>query len=524
MAAIQTLAQASRFRKSSVNTPSQIESYCQGKPAPLRPRRGVIVLYGYGTSVRVERGHLIVEDGVGSDRYKGKFPRVGHGIERLVMIGADGVVSLAAIRWLADQKASFVMLERDGSVLATTAPARPSDIRLRRAQALAYQTGAAFRISRELIDRKLAGQQRVALELRDRETSENIKRVRSELAEVDSIDAIRLVESRAAKVYWKAWRSAALTFPDKELLHVPEHWRSFGSRASALTGSSRLAVNPVNAVLNYLYALLEAECRLAIAALGLDPEMGVLHMDTINRDSFACDLMEPIRPDVDAYVLNWIGRQPLKRSWFFEERNGNCRLMSELTIQLAETAQTWARLVAPLAEWAVKQIAATTRVRVSAPATRLTQNHKRALSGGEFAPKSQRPATPKNVCSICENEIRDGNTQCSHCAVEVATQRIVWVAAEGRGVSHTDKAESKRSKTRKANHAAQQAWSASDKPTWLTEKFYVKKMQPLLGSLSSSVIARQLRVSRGYATEIRNGRVPHPRHWKFLAEYLAVSI
>jgi hypothetical protein len=71
---------------------------------PIRPRRGVIVLYGYGTNVRVERGHLVVEDGVGSDRYKGRFPRVGHGLERLVVVCADGVVSLSALRRLADCK------------------------------------------------------------------------------------------------------------------------------------------------------------------------------------------------------------------------------------------------------------------------------------------------------------------------------------------------------------------------------------------------------------------------------------
>jgi hypothetical protein len=52
------------------------------------------------------------------------------------------------------------------------------------------------------------------------------------------------------------------------------------------THTRRLAASPVNAILNYLYALLEAECRLAIAALGLDPEMGVLHMDTINRHKY----------------------------------------------------------------------------------------------------------------------------------------------------------------------------------------------------------------------------------------------
>jgi len=39
------------------------------------------------------------------------------------------------------------------------------------------------------------------------------------------------------------------------------------------------------AVLNYLYAILEAEARLAASELGLDPGLGVLHRDTPNRDA-----------------------------------------------------------------------------------------------------------------------------------------------------------------------------------------------------------------------------------------------
>jgi hypothetical protein len=78
------------------------------------PRHGVITLFGYGIKVYVDRGHLILEDGIGADRLYARLPRVGHGLRRLVVIGADGYVSLAALRWLADQDAAFVMLERDG--------------------------------------------------------------------------------------------------------------------------------------------------------------------------------------------------------------------------------------------------------------------------------------------------------------------------------------------------------------------------------------------------------------------------
>ena len=83
-----------------------------------------------------------------SDRSEARFARVGHGLRRLVVIGSDGFVSFAALRWLADQDAAFVMLERDGSVLAVTGPVRPSDARLRRAQALANTNGTALEISK----------------------------------------------------------------------------------------------------------------------------------------------------------------------------------------------------------------------------------------------------------------------------------------------------------------------------------------------------------------------------------------
>src|SRR5690242_10973483 len=128
----------------------------------LVPRHGVVTLFGYGIQVRVNRGHLLLEDGIGPNRRYARLPRVGHRLKRLVVIGSDGMVSLAALRWLADQDASFVMLERNGKVLATTGPVRSSDARLRRAQALAGQSGTALLIAREIIDKKLAAQANVA--------------------------------------------------------------------------------------------------------------------------------------------------------------------------------------------------------------------------------------------------------------------------------------------------------------------------------------------------------------------------
>src|SRR5205823_6038660 len=171
-------------------------------------------------------------------RRKIRLARVGHGLKRLVVIGSDGFVSLAALRWLADQNASFAMFDRHGSVLATTGPVSSSDAKLRRAQALAHVSGAALRITRELISQKLAGQEEVArIKLLDTTTADTIARFRAEVPTADSITTIRLIESQAARAYWSAWGTLPINFPKKDLRRVPEHWLRFGSRQSPLSGS-----------------------------------------------------------------------------------------------------------------------------------------------------------------------------------------------------------------------------------------------------------------------------------------------
>jgi CRISPR-associated endonuclease Cas1 len=483
-------------------------------------RHGVITLYGYGIQVRVDRGHLLLEDGIGADRRHYRLPRVGHNLKRLVLIGSDGMVSLSALRWLADQKAAFVMLERDGSVLATTGPVRPSDARLRRAQAMSSQSGAAVQIARELIDQKLAGQERVArYKLLTTQTADTISRYRAELVDADSPEAIRQVESLAAGAYWSAWHTLPITFPRKDESRVPDHWRAFGARVSPLTGSPRLAVNPPNAILNYLYAVLESESTLAASALGLDPGLGVLHVDTPARDSLACDLMELVRPEVDAFLLDWITREPLKREWFLEQRDGNCRLMAQLAIKLSETAPVWARSVAPIAEWFAGALWSRGKKPsgvVSLP-TRLTQRHKREAKGASPLPLPVSPARRENLCRGCGKIILKGSTNCAKCQIDGAIVRLVDAARIGRVAARSPEARAKHVASRRRHAAACSEWDASTQPAWLTSKLFEQQIQPLLAKIPTTTIRSAMGVSKWYAGKIRQGYRPHPRHWETLA-------
>jgi CRISPR-associated endonuclease Cas1 len=436
------------------------------------------------------------------------------------------MVSLAALRWLADQQAAFVMLERNGKVLTVTGPVRPSDARLRRAQALAYESGTALRIVRELIGQKLAGQERLAREkLCDSSVAETIAKAGSAVAKADSIPAIHLLETQGAGAYWSAWHTLPVMFPKRDTQCVPEHWRTFGTRRSPLTGSPRLAVNPPNAILNYLYAVLESEARLAAATLGLDPGLGFLHKDTPTRDSLACDLMEPIRPQVDAYLLDWISREPLRREWFCEERDGNCRLMGSFAVRLSETAPTWARAIAPIAESVVRTLWATKPkpARQLFPATRLTPGHRREAKGGPAnLPAQPGPPRPLAVCRGCGVSVKSGRNYCVSCASAVSRENLIEAAKLGRVAGHSPSARALQAEKQRRHAVELKAWNPSKQPDWLSEEVYREKVQPRLSGITVAAISSALGISQPYAAEIRAGRyLPHPRHWLTLARLVA---
>jgi len=441
------------------------------------------------------------------------------------MIGSDGFITLEALRWLAEQDASFVMLDRDGSVLVTTGPVRPSDAKLRRAQALAHSSGVALHISRELISRKLVAQEEVARnKLLDTSTADTIARFRADLPSADSFSTIRLIESQAARAYWSSWSTLPINFPKNQLPRVPAHWLRFGARVSPLTGSPRLACNPPNAILNFLYSLLEAEARLSAASLGLDPGLGVLHVDTANRDSLACDLMEPCRAAVDAYLLDWITKQLLNREWFSEQRDGNCRLLADFAARLSETAHIWRRHVAPVAEWVARALWSTIRRPDTAFATRLTQNNKRAARGSPAQSAYKRLPSQQNVCLVCGKPIDRSHRWCAECAQKNSTAALIDGARLGREIARGPQAQARRMKTKRRHDEARSRWSPSNQPLWLTEKAYIEQIQPRLSKASLSQIAAAIGVSIPYASDIRKGRRrPHPRHWHVLAKLTRIS-
>ncbi len=83
--------------------------------------------------------------------------------------------------------------------------------------------------------------------------------------------------------------------------------------------------DPVNACLSLAYTLTHHEAVRACYIAGLDPLLGFYHEPAYGRESLASDLIEPLRPRVDAWVW-WLFRERRLRAGQFHLERGACRL------------------------------------------------------------------------------------------------------------------------------------------------------------------------------------------------------
>ncbi len=497
---------------------------------PLEPRDGVLAVDGYGVKVHCLRGRLVVSDGIGAERRTATFHRATSRLKRLVLLGHEGFVTLEAIRWLDDVGVALVHIGRDGRLLSTSATAGRDDPRLRRAQALAAGSALGADVARSLLASKLQGQEAVLGHLRADTGPLGAARARLRALEgVQSAKALMILEAGAALAYWDAWSEVEVSFVKADSVKVPDHWRTFGKRASPFTGNPRLAGNPANALLNYLYAILEAECRIACLAVGLDPGLGVLHADQSARDSLALDVMEAVRPEVDAYVLDLLEGHVFRAKDFFETRQGVCRILAPLTHQLATTAPRWRRAAAPVVEGIARRLLAPLSTERLVP-TPLTGSNRSAVRGTVRRALRQ----PKgavglpNRCRTCGAELDQADRlYCDGCGVVFGAERLERFQAAGPGAlaqmrkaghdpTQTPEATAKLSDSMSRRGLDVAAWDRvhGERPD---PEVFRREILPGLQGVALARIVVRTGLSLRYASLIRRGeKVPHPMHWEAL--------
>jgi CRISPR-associated endonuclease Cas1 len=487
----------------------------------------------------------VVHDGLGPYRRTRSYAKATHGLRRLVLANPDGYLTFEALRWCQGVDIGVVVLGPGGVPVLQSAPRMTDDARLRRVQALAPDEPVGLGVARYLLSAKVAGQARLVRQrFAERsavpclsgtgEIFDGRSAPIADLAEAvkcaETIDEARQLEASAAALYFAAWAGRPETTPafaSKDRGRVPAHWTTFEGRRSVLASSSanRKAERPVNALLNYVFALLEAEAILACQAVGLDPGLGIVHNDTRGRQSMALDVLEPVRPEAEAFVLDMIERRTFRKVEFSETEDAHVRLRAPLTHELAETMPRWARSLAPVAEKVANMLGHAMEGKY-VPVTPLTSAKSRSAQAVVKARKAeavdratrdaakQRPAAPAALPLY----------SCPECGGPVVNPRHVLCETCQASAGHTAAVRQPRGRAIAARKRALKervaAFGADIDPA-----IYRDCILPKLGTVKLADIMEATGYSKGHCSTIRAGTwTPHVSTWPALAGLVGVEV
>lgn len=283
----------------------------------MRRMLNVIYVTSEGAWLRKDGANVVVEvDGF----ERGRAPL--HMLEGIVSFGRPGA-SPALLAACAEAGIAVSHLDPNGQFLARVEGKRSGNVLLRRTQyRVADDAARMVPIVRNIVAVKAANQRAVVRRaLRDHgeamdaaaqgllaRTKQRLTNIADRTLPADTVDVLRGLEGEAAQVYFAA-------FP---------HFVRAADGAFAFSGRSRRPpLDRINALLSFLYAMLGHDCRSALEAHGLDPQVGFLHADRPGRAGLALDLMEELRPVLaDRLALSLVNRRQLAPGDFIVEEAG----------------------------------------------------------------------------------------------------------------------------------------------------------------------------------------------------------
>ncbi|EMI28188.1 type I-C CRISPR-associated endonuclease Cas1c [Rhodopirellula europaea] len=244
-----------------------------------------------------------------------------HNLDGIVCFGRVGFSSQLAAA-CAEAGVSISLMSPHGRFRAAVVGFSPGNVLLRRQQyRAADDPEATARIARNCISGKIANCRsvllRAARDAKDEDRSSRLKLSAKHLAPIlrrvakaDDADSVRGYEGESASKYFSSFGD--LTSVD----------------AFQMKGRSRRPpLDPINALLSFLYAMLAHDARSACEACGLDAAVGFLHRDRPGRPGCALDLMEEFRPVLaDRLAFSLINRKQVSEKGFETTSSGAVRM------------------------------------------------------------------------------------------------------------------------------------------------------------------------------------------------------
>lgn len=249
-----------------------------------------------------------------------------HHLTAVVCFGHVGL-SAPLMHRLADEGIALVLLDSHGRFKARLEGAVSGNVLLRQAQ-FARGADAAFTLdmARSFVAGKIKNTrqvlQRGAREAKSEAEAAVLTRRADDLAAslralpgAATLDAVRGVEGEAARQYFSG-------LPLLVRADLREHFTMDGR-------TRRPPRDRFNALLSFLYAMWMNDCRSALEAAGLDPQVGFLHALRPGRAALALDLMEEFRPWADRLALTLINRGQVQADDFDLREGGGVALQGD---------------------------------------------------------------------------------------------------------------------------------------------------------------------------------------------------
>jgi CRISPR-associated protein Cas1 len=242
-------------------------------------------------------------------------------LEAVVVYGQVSLTS-PTLRILNERSIPVTYLSEGGRTVGTLLPEPNPNASLRARQYKAsFDITHTVTIAREFVRGKLFNQHTILARFsrKDKRSKtieaalKSLKCCQELLGKANSLNMIRGYEGQGAASYFGVLGELLAETP----------WQ-FSKR------TRQPPTDPVNSLLGFGYALLYADCRAAIHAVGLDPYQGFLHGERYGRANLALDLMEEFRPIlVDALVLQILRNKQVKTESFINHPGGAVMLMDD---------------------------------------------------------------------------------------------------------------------------------------------------------------------------------------------------
>jgi CRISPR-associated protein Cas1 len=237
-------------------------------------------------------------------------------------------LSTPLMHTLAQQGIALVLLDEHGRFQARLEGPTAGNVLLRRAQHLCSADAArGLALARAFVAGKIRNARslllRGAREAKSEDDAARLTRQAQNLAASlralpgsTTLDALRGIEGEAAREH----------FAGLSLLVRADARGHFSMQDGR---SRRPPRDRLNALLSFLYSLWMNDCRSALEAVGLDPQIGFLHALRPGRAALALDLMEEFRPLADRLALTLVNRQQLRGDDFIEREGGAISLQAD---------------------------------------------------------------------------------------------------------------------------------------------------------------------------------------------------